>query len=1085
MTDIKNFISSYPSTNDEKLIVNLTHLEEFSKLRLQPDEQQITFPNGYALPMSHQELQARYFSVNTPYRKGLIYHSVGSGKTLTASLIVERFKDSLVDGKPRKPALILVRNKALRFNFINEIATVATNEVYTAKLKKSELQKLTENTVIELTEREKLRRLVDAISKTYDIITYGELLNNLPSEEAIATIYSNRVIVVDEVQNLREQPGNKSDTRYKHLHYFLHTIRNCTILLLTATPIWDKVYDIASVFNLLLPLGNDQLPILNKFIKEFFDSKGNLKPKKAEELTTKIRGMVSYIRALTSSAKRIEYGTKEPWLKYVKVFPCGMSDFQAAFAREAKGEFKDEENTPDTLYTKEKDALNCVYPIFNKNGEVIKGEYGIETFNEAAEEKGWVDVTDQGLGKKIIGYGFGDQKKWFELELGPAKGNDPYINLRKYSAKLVAFIQMLLDPNRLTEKTFYYTDSVKGTGGAISTALILQFWGFQWRRHASSIQKMDKLTVKSPGAFVVITSDDQTISEAKDIRETIEFWNRPDNIYGEYIRIIIGSEAISFGYTLKATRNVIINQGAWNLSGTEQALGRVFRIGSHIQLPENERYLNVYRYVAVYSDEGDEGEDWVKLPPNESSPSEGIFSTEGTVDTHIYDIAERKEHLNSQIYRLLKVVSWDCALAYRRNVLVNDIDGIRECDFMDCNYQCNNYPENLIDKVNGPEFLTEDQGTVWEYKINNVNSSNYNLLYSQKQTSDYVTNIIALFHNYFILRFSRIIELLSLEDKDVPILLRALEKIINQRILIRNMYGFQCYLKESNDTYFLDTMVSSTSDYLSAIYTLFPLVSERSSLEELVEVLQLRGDKKLVKKFVENPTDETFNNISHRGKIVLLERIIESRQHIDKNILKIIEKLDVFEMKDGNLAHNMYNMDQNVQTFDRNGKIRVFNKEYGVWENVDRLMEEEYIQEIKRQLKKKEEPSIMNNKLKVFASYDANGKFKIHDKRIEGKKIKGKVCSFWKGDDLYQLFYYLNHLPFDNEIKTSTKNLSDKELRKLIKDSAGYKLSIYNGKLDSLPNGELEKIYTLFHMTITELCKSLERFFKDNKLISV
>ena len=43
---------------------------------------------------------------------------------------------------------------------------------------------------------------------------------------------------------------------------------------------------------------------------------------------------------MVTTAKREEQGTKEPWLKYIKVFPCQMSDFQAKYAEEAKNKLE-------------------------------------------------------------------------------------------------------------------------------------------------------------------------------------------------------------------------------------------------------------------------------------------------------------------------------------------------------------------------------------------------------------------------------------------------------------------------------------------------------------------------------------------------------------------------------------------------------------------------------------------------------------------------------------------------------------------------------------------------------------------------
>ena len=74
-----------------------------------------------------------------------------------------------------KPALILVRNYALRDSLRNEIANRCTNNIYLARLTQLEKEKGMKED--ELTDETKLRRLNANIATTYEIMTYGELLD--------------------------------------------------------------------------------------------------------------------------------------------------------------------------------------------------------------------------------------------------------------------------------------------------------------------------------------------------------------------------------------------------------------------------------------------------------------------------------------------------------------------------------------------------------------------------------------------------------------------------------------------------------------------------------------------------------------------------------------------------------------------------------------------------------------------------------------------------------------------------------------------------------------------------------------------
>ena len=345
--------------------------------------------------------------------------------------------------------------------------------------------------------------------------------------------------------------------------------------------------------------------------------------------------MVSYLRASTSSAVRTEVGISKPWLKHMIAYPSAMSEIQSRCekeAREREGKPKrkkgkksifdvgDADDFGGSFYADARDAANGIYPkIINSlkenqpgfdkakpntsKGGISKtdGGYGVEYFKEIAVEEKHIKATNEDnteISKVFIILKFKDIN--ISNALRPADGADPFVNLRQYSCKLTTIIEMMIHPKRLNEKVFIYNDSVSGTGGCISMALILQLWKFRWIKNPESIPKEGRvIDVTSPGSFVLITSEDQTINLPTQIIKTLELFSADNNIYGNTLRIIMGSEAVSQGYTMKAIRQCHIMQPHWNMSALDQAMGRVFRFGSHNQLPENERYLNIYRHIAV------------------------------------------------------------------------------------------------------------------------------------------------------------------------------------------------------------------------------------------------------------------------------------------------------------------------------------------------------------------------------------------------------------------------------------------------------------------------------------------------------
>ena len=64
-------------------------------------------------------------------------------------------------------------------------------------------------------------------------------------------------------------------------------------------------------------------------------------------------------------------------------------------------------------------------------------------------------------------------------------------------------------------------------------------------------------------------------------------------MFGEYIKVIIGSEKMSEGITLKNIQNIHILSPGWNFSEIDQAIARGYRLFSHNNLIDKEIKVNV------------------------------------------------------------------------------------------------------------------------------------------------------------------------------------------------------------------------------------------------------------------------------------------------------------------------------------------------------------------------------------------------------------------------------------------------------------------------------------------------------------
>jgi hypothetical protein len=1032
--------------------------------------------------------------------------------TCTSALIVENFKNTLVGDKLRKPALVIVPNSKIMRVYKDEVINRCTEEgVYVPQQTRAEeLEELRLGTSIKLTEMTQERRLKSAIEKSYKIVTLETFLFKkvtIKNEDGypiglkddrrlsldpsiIRKEYSDRVIIIDEVHKVREKIVKKVDEnddiknkQYGELHRFLHAVTGCRIILLTGTPIWDQVHEIASLMNLILPM-NEQLPVKNAFMKEFFNSEKKLDPKKIDILKNRFRGRISFLRQMVTTANKDEIGVSKPWLKYINVYPSAMSDFQYKYAHKAKNEVKTSVITYKTkagnivkayrsvkggvFSTTARHAASFVFPVIPKDGvnsPITEGSYGNASYN-----------------KNIEKYFHGKAYKYKSIEVERAIKND----LAKYSSKFAAIIKEIKDnPNELI---FIYDEFIIGGGGAINLALVLQTQGFLWARGASEIRKPD---TRGRKRFTVITSDSATIKDDKQVSSFISSFNKPDNKYGERCQIIIGSETIGTGVTIKNVRQVHIVTPHWTIPEIDQALGRVIRVGSHQSLPENERNIRIYRHVAVKRYEKDV--DDVEYNKGEGFPLNIGFSKDETMDIHSYSIAEEKEYLNTQIYRLLKEIAWDCSLTYKRNVLENDKDYTRDCDYVKCNYTCDGFPEKYINK----------KKKVWEYNIpeENIDKTTYYIYQKDEEIYYMIEEIKRIFAIYFNLPLSMIENYLDIYTyTQKSILLQSLDILIDKRIIIRNRYGFFNYLKEEGNMYFLDYTIDSIGNsYPNHIYIKHPIVTEYTDMENIVEIFQLNNDKKIVELFCHNPKEQSdlLSNMHYKTLIILLEKIQELRSIPIKNladrekdvITVIIKRLGhyLIELEDGTIIHNMgtseytglgYNI--TVKELKPTGLLRIFDPINKKWFSTSIEEEEAILSKLRKVKNVKNKDTWDDNPYGIYGFIDKTNKFKIRVKPEPGKRdTKGSVCAevSWNIPRLYQLFNNIGEFP----PASSSFNVYERdELLKSIKSQPSLK--IFHNKIDDRSDKELREILTIHTMDKKQMCKTLENWLKSKDL---
>jgi hypothetical protein len=159
-----------------------------------------------------------------------------------------------------------------------------------------------------------------------------------------------------------------------------------------------------------------------------------------------------------------------------------------------------------------------------------------------------------------------------------------------------------------------------------------------------------------------------------------DIFNKSENKYGKYCKIIMISPAGAEGINLNNVRQVHVTEPYWNEVRIEQVIGRALRFCQHKDLPMEERKVDVFRYKMIR-----------KL---------GKITT----DQKMEDISRKKNNLLLSFLEAVKEAAADCELFKNHNM-------------MGTKYKCFQFNEDsLFDKPIGPAFQRKIE---YDSKIDN------------------------------------------------------------------------------------------------------------------------------------------------------------------------------------------------------------------------------------------------------------------------------------------------------------------------------------------------------------------------------
>jgi superfamily II DNA or RNA helicase len=287
------------------------------------------------------------YLVYTNARGILLYHSVGSGKTLTSISIAEEFRKLNKD-------IIIISSKSLQANYKKEI------------IKYSKLEDTNEN--------------IDEIINKYKFVTSNSKNMISSLDNKISAIIEgnvnleNKIIIIDEAHNLFNSIVNGSKIANEFYDLIMDT-KKLKLIFLTGTPIINNPFEIAVAFNMLsgkLPQNGTIMPEYYSDFQKYFIDIPNNTIKNEIKFQNRIYGLVSYYGdmytdvvksikdSINSTISKENYPDRLP----IKINVIEMSNLQLAEYKNAR-DIEKKENTKMSggSIIKEKNLVSTSYRI--------------------------------------------------------------------------------------------------------------------------------------------------------------------------------------------------------------------------------------------------------------------------------------------------------------------------------------------------------------------------------------------------------------------------------------------------------------------------------------------------------------------------------------------------------------------------------------------------------------------------------------------------------------------------------------------------------------------------------------------------
>jgi hypothetical protein len=625
---------------------------------------ELCFSTDFKL-QNQQRFLRRVLSPESSVRNLLMVHGTGTGKTCTAIQIAEEY---IIRPEFQGKKVLVLANPSVEENFKSEIFNVNRLEQDRSGVILS--KQCTGRRYLEIIQRVQSRpiRLTDLNSKKavrdmagrifgefYEFQGYRTFANYIATNEKNKTdndynnwlheTFDDRLIIVDEAHNLRVVDEENKEIAKKSaetIERITKNAKNVTLVLLTATPMYDSFDEIIYYFNLFLWNDRRLDPSKSLKVSEFFNENGTFKEGQEQRFRGFCQDYVSYIKG----DNPFTFPFRLPPPKNIIADPTLLIDH---FGNKIKKQRKYLTLTKSVVSPFQEGALRKIQKIeTTTDPNIICSFPEYRSFGETFEITG-----DQ--------YGY---RKDVEKFLSPSK-------VAVYSSKFALIMNII---NNSSGIVYVYSNLVRN--GVMPFAMCLEEHGFDNAMRDNLLKNPSgEVSKGSKGKYVLFTGN----TTDTEITRAILRLKAKQNADGSDIRVIVASPKVSEGVDFKFVRQIHVLDPWFNMSRIEQILGRGMRTCSHDILPFEQQNCTVYLHVCRYP-----------KPDRE------------TIDEYIYRVfVEEKGASIAKVKRVIMESSMDCDLQNAINNLPKDW---RELKVPQNRSQNNQQVEFLLQDMAAPSF---------------------------------------------------------------------------------------------------------------------------------------------------------------------------------------------------------------------------------------------------------------------------------------------------------------------------------------------------------------------------------------------